>query len=74
MPLDTYAKQLQTWTDIMEDIPKYIKFQDLVEGLKNNKEIKGLPRYVGEHILPVLEKKTNQTMKHELELLDIKYG
>ena len=31
-------------------------------------------QYVGEHILPVLEKKTDQTMKHVLELLDIKYG
>ena len=46
----------------------------MIKGLKNNKEIKGLPRYVGEHILPVLERKTDQTMKCVLELLDIKYG
>ena len=45
-----------------------------MEGLKNKKEIKGLPQYVGEHILPVLEKKTDQTRKYVLELLDIKYG
>ena len=45
-----------------------------MESLKNNKEIKGLPHYVGEHILPVLEKKTDQTVKRVLELLDIKYG
>ena len=45
-----------------------------MEGLKKNKEIKGLPRYVGEHILPVLEKKTNQTIKRVLKLLDLKYG
>ena len=31
-------------------------------------------QYVGEHILPVLEKKTDQTRKYVLELLDIKYG
>ena len=73
MSLETFAKQLQTCTDILDDIPEYIKFQDLIEGLKNNKEIKGLPWYVGEHILPVLEKKTDQTMKRVLELLDIKY-
>ena len=45
-----------------------------MESLKNIKEIKGLPHYVGEHILPVLEKKTDQTVKRILELLDIKYG
>ena len=46
----------------------------MIEGLKNNKEIKGLSRYVGEHILPVLEKNMDQTMKHVLEILDLKYG
>ena len=58
----------------MEHIPEFVKFQDLMESLKNNKEIKGLPRYVGEHILPVLEKKTDQTMKRVLELLDVRYS
>ena len=33
-----------------------------------NKDIKDLPRYVGEHILPVLE------LKQVLELLEVKYG
>ena len=46
----------------------------MIEGLKNNKEIKGLPHYVREHILPVLKKKNDQTMKRVLELIDIKYG
>ena len=63
LTLETYSKQLQTWTDILEDIPEFVKFQDLMESLKNNKEIKGLPRYIRKHILPVLEKKTYQTMK-----------
>ena len=39
-----------------------------------NKDIKGLPRFVGEHVLPVLEKKTDQSVKKELEILDIKNG
>ena len=39
-----------------------------------NKEINGLPRFVGEHILPVLEKMRDQNVKKVLELLDIKYG
>ena len=42
MTLETYTKQLQTWTDMLEDIPEFVKFQDLMEGIKNNKEIKGL--------------------------------
>ena len=41
MSLDTFAKQLQTWTEILDNILEYVKFQDLIEGLKNNKEIKG---------------------------------
>ena len=45
-----------------------------MESLKTNKEIKGLPKYVGEHILPILEKKTDQTMKRVLEILALKYG
>ena len=45
-----------------------------VEGLKTNKEIKGLPKFVADHILPVMKEKKDQTVKKVLELLDIKYG
>ena len=45
-----------------------------MESLNINKDIKDLPQYVGEHILPVLEKKQNQIIKKALKLLDIKYG
>ena len=74
LTLETYSKQLQTWSDILEEIPEYVRYAILVESLKTNKEIKGLPKYVGEHILPVLEKKTDQTMKRVLEILALKYG
>ena len=50
-----------------------MKFHDLIEELKKNKDIKGLQRYVTEHILPVLTKKTNQTLKKVIKLLDVKY-
>ena len=33
-----------------------------------------MPRYIGEHVLPVLEKMQDQTIKKGLELLDLKYG
>ena len=73
LTLETYAKQLHTWSDILEDYPDYVKYQDLVESLKTNKDVKGLPRYVGEQVLPVLEQKTDQTITKVLDLLHIKY-
>ena len=33
-----------------------------------------MPKYVGEHILPVLETKVDQTLKKVLEILILKYG
>ena len=59
MSLETYTKQITTWTGINEDVPEYMKFHDMIEELKKNKDIKGLERYVTEHILPVLVKKTD---------------
>ena len=49
-------------------------YHDFIESLKQNKDIKGLPRYVAEHVLPVLERKTDQTVKKALEVLEVKYG
>merc|ERR1712030_208507 len=68
--LETYIKQIETWNEVNEDVPTNVKYQDLVENLKINKEIKGLPRFVGEHVLPVLEKMQDQTVKKVLELLE----
>ncbi len=59
---------------VNEEVPTNTKYQDFVENLKLNKDIKGLPRFVGEHVLPVLEKKQDQNVKRVLELLDVKYG
>ena len=33
-----------------------------------------MPKYVGEHVLPVLETKIDQTIKKVLEILILKYG
>ena len=41
MSLETYTKQLQTWTEINEEVPEFLKFHNIIEGLKINKEIKG---------------------------------
>ena len=72
--LETYIKQVETWNDINKDVPPNTKYQDFMEGLKTNKEIKGLPKFVADHILPVMKEKKDQTVKKVLELLDIKYG
>ena len=74
LTLETYSKQIQTWSDILEEIPEHVKYADLVENLKTNKDIKGLQKYVGEHILPILESKDDQTIKKVLEILTVKYG
>ena len=74
MSLEMYIKQLTTWREINEDVPEYVKYHDLIEEIKKNKDIKGVQRYVTEHILPVLIKKTDQTVDKVIELLDTKYG
>ena len=33
MSLETYAKQIATWTDINEDIPEYVKYHNFIEEL-----------------------------------------
>ena len=74
LTLETYIKQVQSWTDVLEDIPEHVKFAVLIESLKINKDIKELQKYVGEHILPVLETKVDQTLQRVLEILILKYG
>ena len=42
--------------------------------MKINKEIKGLRKYVGEHVLPMLKIVEDQTIVKVLEILTLKYG
>ena len=72
--METFKKQLQTWTDSNEEILEFLKYHELMESLKSNKDIKDLPRYVGEHILPVLLLKQDQNMVNAIEFLDAKYS
>ena len=61
MSLETYAKQILIWTGVNEDVSGQVICYDLMEELKKNKVIKGIQKYVAEHVIPVLVKKTNQT-------------
>ena len=72
--LETYIKQIQSQTDVLEEIPEHVTYADLIESLKTNTQIKGLSKYVGKHVLPVLETKVDQTLKKALEILILKYG
>ena len=73
MSLETYIKQLTTWTVINVEVPKYVKYHDLIEELKKNKEIKGLQRFIADNILPVLVKKEDQSVDKVAWLLDGRY-
>ena len=59
---ETYVKQFTTWSEINKDVPENMKYHDLIEELKKNGDIKGLPEYITDHILPVLKKKEDQTI------------
>ena len=74
LSLETYIKQIETWNEVNEDVPLNTKYQDFVESLKVNKDIQGLPKFVGKHVLPVLERKQDQLVKRVLEILQTKYG
>ena len=48
LSLETYIKQIETWSEINKDVPENTKYQDHIESLKINKDVKNLPRFVGE--------------------------
>ena len=65
--LETFGKQLDIWQAISNDVPETIQFQDLIKSLKINKNMKGLSRYVGEHILSSLNNVEKQKIKEIIE-------
>ena len=58
-----YVKHIETWNEVNEDVPPNTKYEDFVESLTTNKEIKGCPHFVGEHVLPVMEWNEDQVVK-----------
>ena len=46
----------------------------LIEELKKNKEIKGLQKFLADHILPVILTKNDQNVKKVITLLNERYG
>ena len=72
--METYTKQIGTWSQINMDVSENMKYQDLIESLKTNKEVKNLPKFVSEHVLTVLKEVDDQTTERVLDILKIKYG
>ncbi len=46
MKLDAYVKALEVWMEMNKDVGEAVRFQDVIESLKMNKEIEGLAKYV----------------------------
>ena len=57
-----------------KDVSEAVRFQDVIESLKMNKEIEGLAKYVGEHVIGRLDTIEKQKVKEIVELLKLKYG
>ena len=74
MRIDSYKKSLEVWMENNKELPQAIRYQEVIESLKMNKEIEGLAVYIGEHIIGKLDTTEKQTVKNLVELLDIKYG
>ena len=71
--LETFRRQIENWMTNSMDVPENTQFQDLVESFKHNKDIKGLAKYVGEHILTTVNTVEKQKVK-VIDCLEIRYG
>merc|ERR1712082_10685 len=74
MKYQAYKKSLEVWMEMNKDLSEAVRYQDVMESLKMNKDIEGLARYIGEHVVGKLDTIETQTVKNLLKLLDIKYG
>merc|ERR1711895_125494 len=57
-----------------KDVSEAVRFQDVIEPLKMNKEIEGLAKYVGEHVIARLDTIEKEKVKEIVDLLKLKYG
>ena len=74
MKFEVYVKSLQVWMEMNKDLSEAVRYQDVMESLKGNKEIEGLAKYVGEHVIGRLDTIEKQRVKEIVELLRLKYG
>ena len=55
MKLEAYKKSLEVWMEMNKDLSEAVRYQDVIESLKMNKDIEGLAKYIGEHVVGKLD-------------------
>ena len=55
MKLDVYVKALEVWMEMNKDVSEEVRYQDVIVSLKVNKEIEGLAKNEGEHVIGKLD-------------------
>ena len=66
MSLETYAKQITTWTGINEDVPEHVKYHDLKEEFNKNKEIKGATKICSRTCNPSLDQQNGSNFRKSM--------
>ena len=74
MALEMFERQQHIWKTCNTDVPESTQFQDLAESLKLNREIKGLAKYVIEHILTTFNTEEKQKIEEIVKYLKTHYG
>ena len=74
MTLDMYIKALEVWGAQNRGVPEVNRYQDVIESLKQNKEISGLEKYMGEHVYAALDTEEEQTIASLIAMLKKRYG
>ena len=74
MGFEVYEKQVNRWNDNEKEVSEIDKYHELIEDLKKNKEILGLPQYVNDQIIETCNEEKDQNIKRILDILRVKYG
>ena len=74
MTLETFVKQLDIWKASNAYVMESTLFQDFVESLKRNKDIRGLQKYFSEYIITTLNTVDKQVIKEVLDCLKDTFG
>ena len=55
MKYKAYKKSIEVWEQNNKDMPEPARYQEVIESIKQNKNIEDLARYAGEHIVGTLD-------------------
>merc|ERR1712243_173954 len=69
MKYKAYKKSIEVWEQNNQDMLEPARYQEVIESMKQNKNIEDLARYAGEHMVGKLDTTETQTIKEILQLL-----